>query len=168
MAHEEREDRLGLLPEDIFAERGGWPRAEAIMPPSGYYGGGADPVQAPGITVPYDDSQSVIPFQPPPVNPKLLAATRRQGSFLTVPFTAGTEIKLIREEETRLYFFIQNTSAAGDLYVGFGSPPIPGSSLILSPGAAFEPYQVPTNTIYTIGTAPGMKGILILAVEGDV
>lgn len=172
MANEERgreEQQLGLLPEDLARERGTlpWPKPQRA-PPAGYTGGGGFPTQAPGVNAPSAPSSDSVPFTPPPVNPQLLAATRRQGSFLTIPMNFGLEDVQIRDQEKRLYFLIQNTSAVGDMLLGFGSPPITGGTLVLVPGAAFEPFTVPTNDIYVRGTAAGMTGILIIAVEGDI
>ncbi|MFA7334733.1 MAG: hypothetical protein AB7Q37_18735 [Pyrinomonadaceae bacterium] len=174
MPHEEREERqsgIGMLPADLERERGTlpWPTLIDYTPPPIYAGGGGPmPVEIPGVTAPpLPGSSPNIPFTPPPVNPQLLAAARGQSSFLTVPFTAGLLGTLARAQEKRSYFFIQNTSAVGDLYVGFGTPPIPGSALVLTPGAAFEPFRVPTNDIFVQGTAPNMVGILLIGAEGD-
>lgn len=101
-------------------------------------------------------------------NPELFRALRRQGYFVTQPFTANNTTSIIpRPFESRTYLFIQNLAAVGDLYIGFGAEPNASFGLTLIPGAAYEPFTVPVNEIYIRASAASVSGYLIYSREAD-
>lgn len=99
--------------------------------------------------------------------PEYYRALRRQGYFVTQPFTVGEDPLIIRPMESRTYFFIQNLSASSDLYVGFGSIPNGKYGLTLVSGAAYEPFTVPTNEIYIAAQTGIVTGFIIYSREAD-
>ena len=94
---------------------------------------------------------------------KLLKATRRQGTFLSQPFSVFDTALLLRQKENRTYFMIQNTGLNG-LFIGFDFEPTATNCINLTAGGFAEPYQVPTNDIYILSTAAGTTGILIYSI----
>lgn len=99
--------------------------------------------------------------------PEYFRALRRQGYFITQPFTATTDPQIIRPLESRTYFFIQNLSTSADLYIGFGTIPSGIYGLTLVPGAAYEPFTVPTNEIYIAAQSGTVTGYIIYARETE-
>ena len=101
------------------------------------------------------------------VQPEYFKALRRQGYFITQPFTVTTDPQIIRPLESRTYFFIQNLSTASDLYVGFGTIPNGQYGLTLVSGAAYEPFTIPTNEIYLAAQSGTVTGFIIYSRESD-
>lgn len=97
--------------------------------------------------------------------PDLFRAIRRQGYFVTQPFLAGTTVINPRPYESRTYLFIQNINTVGDIFVGFGNEPTGTYGLTLTPGAAYEPFTIPVNEIYILGSVANVAGFIIYARE---
>lgn len=98
-------------------------------------------------------------------NPEYFKALRRQGYFITEPFTVtATEAVKLRDLESRTYLIIQNTGSS-DIYVGFGFKPTQAYSLTLIPGAAYEPWVIPVNEVWVLGQG-NSTGLLMVATEG--
>ncbi len=92
-----------------------------------------------------------------------LAAIKRQSKFIMLPFSGTTLSVLLRPEEDRSYFLIQNTSASGVLYVSFGNGANPASSIQIAAGGYYEPYQVPQNDVYISSSVNGVTGVMAYA-----
>ena len=126
----------------------------------------------PSLNVPYDlvtpsrDLKKIIDT-PNDFNTKLLAAVKRQSNFLSAPFIADLIGTRLRQYEDRTYFLIQNTSAVGIIYLGFGTQPTPLNSLALPPGAVYEPFEVPDNEIYILGSQNGVTGLIIYSIGNN-
>ena len=74
----------------------------------------------------------------------------------------------IRPAEKRYWLFIQNTAAAGQLVLSFGTPPSPnGNAMTLNPLGLFEPEWVSQDEIWIAGAPAGTTGICIVATELD-
>lgn len=132
---------LGELPDPSQIERGEYgARAPIGMPPPG---GGFAPSAIPG--------EAPIP----------VGLSDRQSLWQTIVFTAGTTVIKVQDFTYRKFFLIQNKSAAGTLYVGFGYEPNALNGVVLPAGVGFEPYSYPINDIWVIGTVANMSGVLI-------
>ena len=114
-----------------------------------------------------------------PVNPAIMAdpglldrlnnqLPRRAGRFMPTPFTVGVAAQLlIPEQPGRFYLFILNTSGANRLFVGFDYEPTATNGVTLEVNLGFyEPWIIPTNTIFIAGAGAGTTGLAIVAVEG--
>lgn len=131
---------LGELPESALQERGELGiRAPYGVPPAG---GQYAPASVPGDA---------------PVN---VALSDRQSNWQSIVFVVGLSPIKIQDFTYRKFFMIQNKSAAGSMYVGFGYEPTPENGIILPAGVAFEPYSYPTNDVWVSGTSAGMLGVL--------
>lgn len=133
---------MGELPGELSQQRGeGYPPAAPIgIPPrAGDYAPSVDPSR----------------------NPVNVALSERQSLWQTIVFTAGTSVIKVQDFTMRKFFLIQNKSAAGTLYVGFGYEPTPGNSIELPAGVGFEPFSYPINDIWVVGTVANMPGVLI-------
>ena len=97
-----------------------------------------------------------------PFQQMMLNALQRRAMFITTPFNYTTTVALLRPQEERGYFFIQNNSLAASLYVGFGQQPTPSTGVVVPAGGYYEPFQVPQNEIWVIGSATDV-GMLITA-----
>jgi len=163
MSYEESlKQQMGELPGTQFpAEDPTLFRSGAQIPPDLYYKNtksgqeGTNPVAGQSATV---NAQNY---------PDLFRAIRRQGYFVTQPFLAGLTVITPRPFESRTYLFIQNIATAGDLYIGFGNEPTASYSLTLTPGSAYEPFTVPVNEIYILGSVANVAGFLIYSREGE-
>lgn len=133
---------LGELPGPLSSERGEY----GVRPPYGVPP--AANAYAPGV-------------QP---NAAPVELSERQSLWQQVVFTAGTSAVRVQEFMRRKFFLIQNKSAAGTLYVGFGWEPNALNGLVLPAGVGFEPYSYPINEIWVTGTLAGMNGLIIYGV----
>lgn len=98
----------------------------------------------------------------------VMKAARRQGNFVSMPFTTTADAIQLRPQESRTYFIIQNTSPALSLLIGFGAVPTAQNALVLTAGSSYEPFTIPTNEIYVLGSGVGALGLLIYAVDGEI
>lgn len=132
---------LNELPDSALLERGEY----GIAPPLGVPPRAADyaPSSTPGR---------------PPVDVSL---SERQSNWQAIVFTAGTTAIKVQDFTYRKFFLIQNKSAVGTLYVGFGYEPNALNGIVLPAGVGFEPYSYPINDIWVLGTVAGMNGVLI-------
>jgi hypothetical protein len=64
-------------------------------------------------------------------------------------------------EPNRSYLLIQNTSATGNLFVGFGVPATQG--IVIPPLGAYEPLIPPTNAI---NLRPDTAGVTFTVIRG--
>lgn len=62
--------------------------------------------------------------------------------------------------ERRRYLFIQNLSI-GSLYINFDNQAGVNQGILLTAGAAYEPFRVPRNAIYIAGSAADLPLIFI-------
>lgn len=132
---------LGELPSTPLTENG----ALAVRPPFGRppTGGMSAPTQQPGQSRILGDNQS---------------------SWQFITFTVdSTPIKL-QDMTYRKFFLIQNKSAAGTLFVGFGYNPNAGNGLVLPAGIGYEPFAYPINEIYVASDGPVVSGLMIYGV----
>lgn len=92
----------------------------------------------------------------------ILYALQRKANFtqLSLPYT--TISSNVLPAQARTYIFLQNLSAAQNLYVGFGFQPngIAGIGLRIPPGGFYEPFQVPQNDIFVAGDGVGVVTVL--------
>lgn len=93
----------------------------------------------------------------------VLRGLERQARFVPINFAAGIASNLLHSQQKRRYLFIQNTSAAGILYLGFGYAPTATTGLIIQPGGFYEPFQVPDNDIFVLGSAASVTGVMLFA-----
>lgn len=85
-----------------------------------------------------------------------------QSSWGSISFTVSdVEAIKIQDFLLRKFMLIQNNSAMGTLFVGFGWIPTANNSMVLEPGTGFEPYRYPINDIWVLASAPNTDGILI-------
>lgn len=85
-----------------------------------------------------------------------------QSSWGSISFTVSdVEAVKIQDFLLRKFMLIQNNSALGTLFVGFGWIPTPTNSLVLEPGTGFEPFRYPINDIWVLASAPNTDGILV-------
>ena len=101
----------------------------------------------------------------PQTDPSLLRASWRQGAFINFPFVVGTVPILLRPFEPRTYLIVQNLAPGGSMYFGFGTTPTINSGLKLNPDDAYEPWTIPVNEVWVIGTVANMRGLMIFATE---
>lgn len=88
----------------------------------------------------------------------------RRIKLFPIPFTVGAgQVVILRPEEQRQYFFIQNTHATQVLYVGFGYAPNAANGMQIGPQGFYEPYWVPQNEIQILGSAAATTGVLLYA-----
>jgi hypothetical protein len=87
-----------------------------------------------------------------------------QSSWQFITFTAGTTPIKIQDDTYRKFFLIQNKSAVGTLYVGFGYQPNAGNGLVLPAGVGYEPFAYPINEIWVAASVAGVSGLLIYGV----
>jgi hypothetical protein len=95
---------------------------------------------------------------------ELLKAIYRKSDFSPINFNAtNVAALLLRSQEERTYVLIQNLSVA-DIYVGIGYQPTPTTGVLLPAGAVYEPFQVPQNEIWVLGSqAAAQAGVLLYA-----
>lgn len=94
---------------------------------------------------------------------KVLTALQRRSNFNQQQFAFGLNVLRLRPYEERAYLFLQNVDPAATLFVGFGTTPSTTSGVNIFPnGGFYEPFQVPQNEIYIIGSAAG-TGVIITA-----
>ena len=129
---------LGELPQTPLNENG----ALSVNAPFGRppIGGQSAPTQQPGQMRVLGENQSVWQF---------------------ITFTVGTEPIRIQEDTYRKFLLLQNKSAAGSLYIGFGYVPNLGNGLVLPAGVGYEPFTYPINEIWVAGSVAGVTGLLI-------
>lgn len=129
---------MGELPSTALNENG----ALAVTPPYGRppVGGASAPTQIPGQAIRLGDNQSTWQY---------------------ITFVAGTEPIKIQDSTYRKFMLIQNKSAAGSIYVGFGYQPNSGNGLVLPAGVGYEPFAYPINEIWVSGSVDGISGLLI-------
>lgn len=119
------------------------PRGELIIPPPLNYpppGNNSAPTERPGVFRTLGDNQSV---------------------WQSITFTADIASKMIQSQTYRKFLLIQNKSAIGTLYVGFGYVPTPSNSLVLPAGVGYEPFAYPVNEIFVASDIDGVEGLLI-------
>lgn len=87
-----------------------------------------------------------------------------QSSWQFITFVAGVDAIKIQDLTYRKFFLIQNKSAAGTLYVGFGYQPNVSNGLVLPSGVGYEPFSYPINEIWVSASVPGVSGLLIFGV----
>ncbi len=79
------------------------------------------------------------------------------------PFIVGvTAVQLFQGNANRRFLVVQNNSAA-TIYVGFSAKPTVASGLVIKKDGYFEPYNVPTSSIWVLGASAGLAGV---AIEG--
>ena len=84
-----------------------------------------------------------------------------RGVSMTVqPFSVGAVATLVRPEEERRYFFIQNTHAANNLFLGIGFAPTAIYCIQIPALGFFEPLWVPKNEIWIAGSAAATTGAI--------
>lgn len=63
--------------------------------------------------------------------------------------TASPRVAAIRANPQRQHLTIMNRSATVSLFVGLGSKPqVNGGGFVIEPGAVWEPFRVPRNSIW--------------------
>jgi hypothetical protein len=115
------------------------------------------------------DQPSLPPYgMPPPGGASapdqsgvLQPTAANQSNWQTIVFNAGITVTKVQDFTYRKFFLIQNKSAAGTLYVGFGYEPTALNGLVLPAGVGYEPFSYPINDIWVLGTVANMSGILI-------
>lgn len=132
---------MGELPSTPLNENG----ALAVNPPFGRppVGGQSAPTQQPGEMRVLGDNQS---------------------SWQFITFSVGPTPIKIQDWTYRKFFLIQNKSAAGTLFVGFGYEPNSGNGLVLPAGVGYEPFAYPVNEIYIASDGPVVSGLMIYGV----
>jgi len=159
---------LGELSPHIFEERGGFPESSinntptlpGDLPSDLRYRGGAVPPPQAGPVQNLGETNSEN-------NAQLFKALRRQGFFMTEPFTATTSAKLLRPMESRTYLVLQNIDTVGNLLFGFGNIPTANNSFKLVPSGSYEPWVIPINDIYVMSSAGSVNGYMIYARESS-
>lgn len=95
----------------------------------------------------------------------MMRRIERRAHFSALAFSVGSTVAtLIRRQEDRLYLLIQNTDAANKIYLGIGYQPSSTTGIVLTAGTVYEPFQVPDNDIFVLGSAAGVTGVLLFAV----
>lgn len=133
---------LGELPSTPLTENG----TLAVRPPIGRppSGNATAPTQQPGQMRVLGDSQS---------------------SWQFVTFSGiGTQPFKLQDMTYRKFFLIQNKSAAGTLFVGFGYQPNESNGLVLPAGVGYEPFSYPINEIWIASDGPLVEGLMIFGV----
>jgi len=132
---------LGELPSTPLTENG----VLAVNPPVGRppTGNMSAPTQVPGQSRILGDNQSV-------------------WQYLT--FNAKPQAVKLQDFTYRKFFLIQNNSAAGTLFVGFGWQPNAGNSLVLPAGVGYEPFTYPVNEIWIASDGPTISGLMLYGV----
>lgn len=132
---------LSELPSTPLTENG----TLSVNPPVGRppTGNASAPTQTPGISRILGDNQS---------------------SWQFITFTVDANPLKLQDLTYRKFFLIQNKSAAGTLFVGFGWNPNAGNGLILPAGRGYEPYTYPINEIYVSSDGPVVSGLMIYGV----
>jgi len=87
---------------------------------------------------------------------------RRQCDFFQLSVSYTTTPVLILPAGDRIYFLLQNLDVANDVFLGFSIVPNPviPVGLRVSPGDAYEPYIIPQNDIWIVGSAAGLATLL--------
>lgn len=84
--------------------------------------------------------------------------------IVSQPFNITNLAVSARPEEPRRYLFILNTSAANNLFVGFGAPPTGAvTDFVIPAGSFYEPLKVPQNEIFLLGAGANTRGQLLYA-----
>lgn len=132
---------LGELPTTALSEGG----ALSVRPPIGVppTGNTSAPTQIPGQARILGDNQS---------------------SWQYITFNVGTAPIKIQDLTYRKFFLIQNKSALGTLYVGFGWQPTDGNGLVLPAGVGYEPFTYPINEIWVASSGPTISGLMLFGV----
>ena len=107
--------------------------------------------------------------RPPPGNNA--APTQQPGEFRVlgdnqsvwqaITFTSTIASQIVQTQTFRKFLLIQNKSAVGTMYIGFGYEPTENNALILPAGVGYEPYAYPVNEIYIASDIDGVQGLLI-------
>jgi hypothetical protein len=80
------------------------------------------------------------------------------------PFNIGAAPVSARPEESRRYLFILNTSAANNLFIGFGAAPTGAvTDFFIPAGGFYEPTKIPQNEIFLLGAGANTRGQLLYA-----
>lgn len=132
---------LGELPSTALTENG----VLSLNPPIGRppTGNMSAPTQVPGQNRILGDNQS---------------------SWQFITFEVGAAPIKLQDLTYRKFFLIQNKSAAGTLFVGFGYQPNEGNGLVLPAGVGYEPYSYPINEIWVSSDGPTVSGLMIYGV----
>jgi hypothetical protein len=87
-------------------------------------------------------------------DPKYRALNGQQNFFQLIPnYTVVANLFLPAADRT--YLFIQNLDGVETLFVGIGTRAAVDQGVRLIPGAYFEPFRVPQNDIWIIGSGTG-------------
>lgn len=122
-------------------------------------------------------------LKPPPIKPgpsgqqfyltqdqleALLTAVWKRGNLIVQTFVASNAGPIVlRPQEKRYYFFIQNQSAVNQLSVNFGRAAgplgiVPVDGIVVAPNFGFyEPLMVPQDAISVMAAGAGTAGVLI-------
>lgn len=133
-----RHGGLGDLPDTALMERGEY-----------------------GERLPYGVPPSSNQLAPTGQGETMAPMAWNQSNWQTIPFTVGTEPVRIQEFLLRKFLLIQNTSALGSLFIGFGFQPNATNSLVLGPGLGYEPFVYPINEIWMVSDQANTTGFLI-------
>ena len=134
-----RHSGLGDLPETALRERGEY----RALPPVGLPPPGSDFIPSnPGST-----AQAIL--------------NDRQSNWQSIPFSVGTDVIKLQDFLLRKFLVLQNLSATGTIFVGFGWTPTAANALTLAPGVGYEPFSYPTNEIYVVASLAATAGLLI-------
>lgn len=117
-------------------------------------------------STPRDIGKRAIPTYRGGDSPEEIAEriNRRQVDFSQVPIEYDTDPFLYLPAGPRSYFLLQNLNAAFDIFVGFGIQPTTTRGLKIAAGEAYEPYMIPQNDVWIVGTGVGVA-TLIYAVD---
>lgn len=87
--------------------------------------------------------------------------------FMSAPFTAPlANAIIVRPEEQRTYFLIQNTHPTSQLLVGIGYEPNADTGIIIGPNGYYEPIRIPQNEIWVRGVGvAACTGVVLYATE---
>lgn len=94
---------------------------------------------------------------------EVIRSLQRQARFVPINFAATTAATLLQSQQKRRYLIIQNTSATGILYLGFGYSPTSTTGLIIQAGGYYEPFQIPDNDIFMLGSIASVTGVMLFA-----
>lgn len=87
---------------------------------------------------------------------------KQQRNFIPLSVSYTTLPVLILPAQENSYFLLQNLDAAADLWLGIDQiPDVAAKRGILIPALqAYEPWMVPQNNIYVVGSVAGLATLL--------
>lgn len=87
-------------------------------------------------------------------DPKFRAVQGQVNFFqLTPQYTVAPLLFL--QAADRTYLFVQNLDGVENLFLGFGTRPAVDQGIKLIPGAYYEPYKIPQNDVWIVGSGTG-------------